>query len=140
MAPFVFFESSAEAAAKREREVIEEKMNFWIEAIDALNAESRAFSYYYFTKDCSENLIKKKEREMANLKNAEKNCRRDFAMQIALCATREESVEIDMENHGQVIDWLVKQPFSSDEKRASRWAWVKERNDVICCNPGPYAI
>ena len=138
MAHFVFFEASAEAAAKREREVIEEKMAPWVVAIDALNAASRAFSKYYFI-DCSEKLIPKKEREMTKLRKAEKNCRRDLAMQIALCTTREESVEIDMENHGQVIDWLVSQPFSSDEKRASRWAWVKERNDVIFCNPGPYA-
>ena len=60
-------------------------------------------------------------------------------MQITLCATTTEYAEIDMENHGQVIDWLVHQPFSSEEKRASLWARVKERNDVICCNPGPYA-
>ena len=68
-----------------------------------------------------------------------KNCRRDLAMQIALCVTKGEYAEIDMGNHGQVIDWLVRQPFSLDKKQASRWAWVKERNDVICCNPGPYA-
>ena len=139
MTPFVFFETSAETAANRERELIEEKMNLWIEAIDALNAECRAFSYNYFNKDRSENFITKKERLMKKLKTAEKNCRRDLAMQIALCVTRGEYAEIDMGNHGQVIDWLVRQPFSSDENRASRWAWVKERNDVICCNPGPYA-
>ena len=75
---------------------------------------------------------------MEKLKTAEKNCRRDLAMQIALCATRGESSEIDMGNHGQVIDWLVSQPFSSDEKWAFCWTWAKERNDVICCNPGPY--
>ena len=57
---------------------------------------------------------------MEKLKTAEKNCRRDLAMQIALCVTRGEYVEIDMGNHGQVIDWLVRQPFSLDEKRASR--------------------
>ena len=114
-------------------------MNLWMEAIDALNAKCRAFSHYYFTKDRSENCIKKKQRQMTKLKTAEKNCRRDLAMKIALCATRGEYVVIDVGNHGQVIDWLVRQPFSSDEKRASRWAWVKQRNDVICCNPGPYA-
>ena len=36
-------------------------------------------------------------------------------MQITLCATTAEYAEIDMGNHGQVIDWLVRQPFSSDE-------------------------
>ena len=61
MAPFVFFETSAEAAANRERELIEEKMNLWIEAIDALNAECRAFSHYYFNNDHSEKVIKKGE-------------------------------------------------------------------------------
>ena len=76
---------------------------------------------------------------MKKPKTAEKICRRDLAMQIALCATRGEAAGIDMGNHGQVIDWLVRQPFSSDQKRASCWVWVKERNDVICCNPGPYA-
>jgi hypothetical protein len=72
MAPFVF-EFSAEAAAKREREVIEEKMAPWVEAVDALNAASWAFSKYYFCKDCSKNLIKKKEREITKLNKAEKN-------------------------------------------------------------------
>ena len=139
MAPFVFFETSAEAAANCERELIEEKMNLWMEAIDALNVECRAFSHYYFTKDRSENFITKKERQLKKLKTAEKNYRRDLAMQIALCVTRGEYAEIDMGSHGQVMDWLVHQPFSSDENRTSRWAWVKERNDVICCNPGPYA-
>ena len=30
MAPLVFFETSAEAAANRERELIEENMNLWV--------------------------------------------------------------------------------------------------------------
>ena len=72
MTPFVSFEASAEVAANRERELIEEKMNLWIEAIDALNAECRAFSYNYFNKDHSENFITKKERLMEKLKTAEK--------------------------------------------------------------------
>ena len=58
MAPFVFFEASAEAAANRECELIEEKMNLWVKAIDALNAECSAFSHYYFNNDRSENFIK----------------------------------------------------------------------------------
>ena len=45
---------------------------------------------------------------MKKLKTAEKNCRRDLAMQIALCVTRGEYAEIDMGNHGQVI--LVSSP------------------------------
>ena len=57
---------------------------------------------------------------MEKLKTTEKICRRDLAMQIALCVRRGEYAEIDMGNHGQVIDWLVRQPFLSDEKRASR--------------------
>ena len=60
MAPFIFFEASAVAAANRERELIEEKINLWIEAIDALNAESRAFSHYYFNNDRSKKFIKKR--------------------------------------------------------------------------------
>ena len=61
MEPSIFIEFSAEATAQREREVIEEKMNLWIEAIDALNAECRAFSHYYFNNDHSEKVIKKGE-------------------------------------------------------------------------------
>ena len=57
----VFFEASAEAAANRERELIEEKMNMWVKAIDAFNAECGAFSHYYFNNDRSENFIKKRE-------------------------------------------------------------------------------
>ena len=63
MEPSVFIEFSAEGTTQREREVIEEKMNFWMEAIDALNAVCRDFSHYYFTADCSENLIKKGEED-----------------------------------------------------------------------------
>ena len=60
MAPFVLFEASTEAAANHEHELIEEKMNLWVEAIDALNTECRAFSHYYFNNDHSENFIKKR--------------------------------------------------------------------------------
>ena len=37
---------------------------------------------------------------MEKLKTAEKNCRRDLAMQISLCVTRGEYAEIDMGNYG----------------------------------------
>ena len=57
----LFSEASAEAAANHEREMIEEKMNLWVKAIDAFNAECRAFSHYYFNNDHSENFIKKGE-------------------------------------------------------------------------------
>ena len=52
--------------------MIEEKMNLWVKAIDALNAECSAFSHYYFNNDRLENFIKKKERQMEKLKTAEK--------------------------------------------------------------------
>ena len=137
MAPFIYVEASAEAAAMREREFIEEKMNAWVKAVDALNEASKAFSKYYFCEK-EENFIKKKEREITKLNKAEKDCRRDLAMQIAFCTTREEHAQFKVQNHGQVIDWLVRQPFSPLPEQASRWAWVKERTDVTCCNPGPY--
>ena len=56
----------------RERELIEEGMNLCVKAIDAFNAECRAFSYNYFNKDRSENFITKKERLMKKLKTGKK--------------------------------------------------------------------
>ncbi|KAE8775983.1 hypothetical protein D1007_51455 [Hordeum vulgare] len=135
--PFVYAEVSAESAVKREREFIDEKMNDWLGTNDALNAACRAFSNYYFYKDVGKRIIDKKEREITKLKKREKGFRRDLAIQVALCATREEHEQFNIHNHGQVVDWLVKQPFSPLPKQASRWAWVKERNDLTCCNPGP---
>ena len=44
MGSIIFVETSAEAAAKRERAVIEEKMDLWVKAVDALNAACRDFS------------------------------------------------------------------------------------------------
>jgi hypothetical protein len=140
MGSIIFVETSAEAAAKRERAVIEEKMDPWVEAVDALNAACREFSKYYVSK-CDDDKVKlyqAKEKNISNLKKEEKFHRRALARQIALCGTRDEVHEMDLKNPGQIIDWLVRQPSSAIPSRASRWAWVRERNDVICCNPGPY--
>ena len=140
MAPIIFFETSAEAAAKRECEVIEEKMKLWVEAVNALNAACSDFSKYYVT-ECDNDKVKfyeAKQKNISKLKNEEKNHRRALARQIALCGTRDEVNEMDFNNPGHIIDWLVRQPSSEILSRATRWAWVRERNDVICCNPGPY--
>ena len=71
MAPFVFLEASAEAATKHERKLIEEKMNLWMEAIDALNAACRDFWKYYVSKcdDARVKLYEAKEKNISNLKN-----------------------------------------------------------------------
>lgn len=140
MASIIFVETSAEAAAKRERAVIEAKMDTWVQAVDALNAACRDFSKYYVSK-CKDRLLKlyeAKERLINKLKKDEQFHRRALARQIALCGTRDEVREMDLKNPGQIIDWLVRQPSSPIASRASRWAWVRERNDVTCCNPGPY--
>ena len=50
MGSIIFVETSAEAAAKREPAVIEEKMDLWVKAIDALNAACRDFSKCYVSK------------------------------------------------------------------------------------------
>jgi hypothetical protein len=50
MGSIIFVETCAEAAVKRERVVIEEKMDPWAEAVDALNAACREFSKYYVSK------------------------------------------------------------------------------------------
>ena len=47
MGSIIFVETSAEAAAKRECAVIEEKMDLWVKAVDALNAACRDFAKYY---------------------------------------------------------------------------------------------
>ena len=140
MGSIIFVETSAEAAAKREHVVIEEKMDLWVKAIDALNAACRDFSKYYVSKcdDARVKLYHDKEKNISNLKNDEKNHRRTLARQIALCGTRDEVNEMDFNNPGQIIDWLVRQPSSAILSQASRWAWVRERNDVICCNSGAY--
>lgn len=140
MGSIIFVETSAEAAAKRERAVIEEKMDLWVKAVDALNAACRDFSKYYVSKcdDARVKLYQAKEKNISNLKKEEKIHRCALARQIALCGTRDEVNEMDFNNPGQIIDWLVRQPSSAILSRATRWAWVRERNDVICCNPGPY--
>ena len=140
MASIIYVESSADAAAKRERAVIEQKMDLWVKAVDALNVACREFSKYYVSK-CDEDEVKlyqAKEKNISNLKKQEKIHRRALARQIALCGTRDEVNEMDFNNPVQIIDWLVRKPSSAIPSRASHWAWVRERNDVICCNPGPY--
>ena len=56
MQPIIFIESSAEAAAKCECEVIEENMKLWVEAVDALNASCSDFSKYYVS-ECDDNKV-----------------------------------------------------------------------------------
>ena len=43
MGSIIFVETSPEAAAKHDRAVIEEKMDLWVKAVDALNAACRYF-------------------------------------------------------------------------------------------------
>ena len=98
------------------------------------------FSKYYVS-ECDDDKVEfyeGKQKNISKLKNEEKFHRRPLARQIALCGTRDEVHEMDLKNPGQIIDWLVRQPSSAIPSRASRWAWVRERNDIICCNPGPY--
>ena len=92
MGSVIFVETSAEAAAKREHVVIEEKMDLWVKAIDALNAACRDFSKYYVLKcdDARVKLYQAKEKNIRNLKKEEKIHRRALARQIALCGTRDE--------------------------------------------------
>ena len=83
-------------------------------------------------------MFEDKEKKTRDLQTNKKLHRCDLARQIALCGTRDEVNEMDFNNPGLIIDWLVRQPSSAILSRATRWAWVRERNDVICCNPGPY--
>jgi hypothetical protein len=139
MGPIVFFETSAEAAAKLERELIEEKMTEWVDSVDAVNAASRDFSKYYVCEyDDSEKVIEDKEKNINKLRRKEKRHRRDLSRQIVLCTTRDEYPQLDLKNPGQIIDWVVRQASSPIPRQASRWGWVLERRDVIFCNPGPY--
>ena len=110
MGSIIFVETSAEAVAKRERAVIEEKMDLWVKAVDALNAACRDFSKYYVSKcdDARVKLYQAKEKNISNLKKEEKIHRRALARQIALCGTRDEVNEMDFNNPGQIIDWLVR--------------------------------
>ena len=98
MGSIIFVETSAEAAAKRERAVIEEKMDLWVKAVDALNAACRDFPKYYVSKcdDARVKLYQAKEKNISNLKNEEKNHRHALARQIALCGTRDEVNEMDV--------------------------------------------
>ncbi|KAE8794668.1 hypothetical protein D1007_30712 [Hordeum vulgare] len=74
MRPFIYVEVSAEAATKREREFIEEKMTYWVAVVDALNAACRVFSNCCFCKDIAKRIIDKKESGIKKLKKREKDC------------------------------------------------------------------
>ena len=102
MGPIIFVETSAEAAAKLECAVIEEKVDLWVKVVDALNAACRDFSKYYVSK-CDDEKVKlyqDKEKNISNLKKEEKIHRRALARQIALCGTRDEVNEMDFNNPG----------------------------------------
>ena len=135
-AKMVFIEKYMDAADEKNLELIKEKMTLWVNSCDARNEAARNSARLYFSDD-SDNVIAQTEKNLAEMKRAELDCRSDLGRQIAFYVTILEYRQMDLNRPGQIIDWAINEAMSPIPTQAACWDWVLEIPGVIYCNPGP---
>lgn len=118
-AKMVFIEKYMDAADEKNRELIKEKMTLWVNSCDARNEAARNSGRLYFSDD-SDNVIAETEKNFAEMKRAELDCRSDLGRQIAFYATMLEYRQMDLNRPEQIIDWAISEGMSPIPTHAAR--------------------